>query len=745
VLSIVFALQLAAAAPPPAPARDVGALVARVRAARYQQDSTLASYQAIARQRMSATIGLTHGIAIGIPGRERLFARFESVAREGWHHERGAWAEIIGARSVVPMLGTKVEPEADETALVLPYYPGRDRLWPIDEVRNAMHEPRDWIEHPLAPGADSLYVFSRGDSLTMRLPDGTQVRVIELRVRARRPDSRLVVGSLWVDAASGALVRAVYRPSVPMDLWPLLAAELDDAEDSTYVRKLGPFTGTVREVIVENGLYLGRFWLPRVRVAHAEGTAKLGRLSVDIEQTFAYEHVAAVESGVASLPPAPAPDIDPRDGRVRRPEWRGSERGGRCHRRGDPPAGSAGDSLLVEQDLKVMYADGVRYRVLMPCNDSDLVTTRELPPSLFSPDEQLFTDTDLRGLRANVDQALGISRQSEYKPQPFVFEYGWQQLRYNRVEGLSAAARATRSLGNGYDEGATIRVGTADLHPNAEVWGQRSNVRSTLRLTGYHRLVASNDWGDPLSTGASISALLFARDDGFYYRTSGVDLSGSLQRVAHGAILTWRAFGERQDSTRLGTRISLAHIAGRGDFLPNVQALAGNFVGGAATIADAWGANPNGVQLAVALRGEGAGGAAKFGRGSAEGDLSLPLGRVAASITGSAGSSVGAVPPQRLWFLGGVSTVRGHPAGAAAGDAYWFGRVELSGRRPLFHPVVFADAGFAGSRDAWNAKSGRLCGAGVGMTALAGLVRLDVSRGLEPVRGWRTDVYFELR
>jgi hypothetical protein len=270
-------------------------------------------------------------------------------------------------------------------------------------------------------------------------------------------------------------------------------------------------------------------------------------------------------------------------------------------------------------------------------------------------------------------------------------------------------------------------------------------VRATTRLTAFHRLAAANDWGNPLSTSASVSALLFARDEGFYYRATGVDLNGSFRPSAHGAILAWRAYGERQDSARVETQFSFAHVAGRGKFIPNVQACAGTYAGAAAALLEHWGTNPNGAQLSLTMRGERATGESDFGRASVELGLSRPIAGIAMSLVGSAGSSVGSVPPQRLFYLGGASTVRGQPATATSGDAFWFGRAELSGGRPLIHPVAFVDAGFAGSRNAWNAKPGRISGAGVGLAMLGGLVRVDVARGLEPARGWRADSYFELR
>ena len=77
-------------------------LVARARAARYQQDSALAEYQATVRQRMSAGLGVARGLGFGVGAiaRDRLAARFESVARVGWHAQLGAWGELLAARGI---------------------------------------------------------------------------------------------------------------------------------------------------------------------------------------------------------------------------------------------------------------------------------------------------------------------------------------------------------------------------------------------------------------------------------------------------------------------------------------------------------------------------------------------------------------------------------------------------------------------------------------------------------------------
>src|SRR6185295_2565453 len=108
-LATAIVFQLSAASP--AAPLGVSALVARARAARVQQDSMLASYQATVRQRMSSSIGLAAGLGLGPIGRDRLAARFESVARVGWDHRLGAWGELLGARAVFPVLGI-LEPQA---------------------------------------------------------------------------------------------------------------------------------------------------------------------------------------------------------------------------------------------------------------------------------------------------------------------------------------------------------------------------------------------------------------------------------------------------------------------------------------------------------------------------------------------------------------------------------------------------------------------------------------------------------
>lgn len=740
MLHLLFAAQMAAAS-------DVQALVARARLARYQQDSALAEYRAIAKQRMSAGIGLSSVFGVGVPGPEKLAARFESVARVGWDVRNGGWGDVIGARGVAPIVG-ETEPDGEAiVALVLPYNPGSDALWPMTELRGAFHDHRDWITHPLDAGSDSLYEFTFGDSVTIRPANGGTIRLREVVMRPRRPSERLVVGSLWIDVASGNLVRAAYRPSTPVDLWPLMAAEMEgDDEGEAAMKKFGPYVGLVREVIIEHGLYEGRFWLPRIRTARGEGTAHGVRVTMSIDQTFSYEKVRAAEPG--EMARAKAEPVDTAmDGRVRFREWNGRVQEGPCRELGDSSAKWSPDSLAsAATKLPVEYVNGVRFRILSLCKEDDLARSPALPGSIYDSGEQLFSETDFAKLRRDVEGALGMDRQAKFQPQPTVFSWGLKRgaTRYNRVEGLSVGAIAERTLGNGYVTEYTGRFGLADHEINGEATLKRANVRSEWQATAYRRLAAANEWGDPFALGPSVVALFFGRDDGLYYRTLGAEASGFVQPSPGGIIWQWRLFAQREDSAPVRTQFSAANLVGDAEFMPNIGASEGLFEGASLAVMRAWGSNPRGTRLMALGRGDGAIGEAQFARASAELTLSQGIGRsTEASLTGSAGSSVGRIPTQRLWYLGGPQTVRGFAPGALAGDAFWFGRFEISQGHPVARPSVFADAGWAGSRTLLTESSGPISGIGLGMTVMDGMVRFDVARSS---RGRiRADLYLNPR
>jgi hemolysin activation/secretion protein len=304
-----------------------------------------------------------------------------------------------------------------------------------------------------------------------------------------------------------------------------------------------------------------------------------------------------------------------------------------------------------------------------------------------------------------------------------------------------------QQLGAGYSLHTVARIGVADREPNVEITGSRSDLRRTLSLTAYNRLVSAGDWGNPLGLGSSISAFLFGRDEGFYYRASGLELSSAPdQRGALNA--TWSLFAEQERNARQRTTFSLARAVRGSQFEPNITTTSALYAGARARITQTLGEDPSGFRLFNDLRLEAAhGDTGTYGRAALDVTASHGVGNGAVALTLAGGTSVGVLPIQRDWFLGGTQTVRGLRPGTGVGNAFWLARAEAGYGFEAFRPVIFGDIGWAGDRTKLSEIGTPLSGVGAGFSILDGLVRFDVARGLQPVeqRGWRVDAYVEGR
>jgi hypothetical protein len=308
------------------------------------------------------------------------------------------------------------------------------------------------------------------------------------------------------------------------------------------------------------------------------------------------------------------------------------------------------------------------------------------------------------------------------------------------------AVGVTQELGAGYKLGLTPRFSLADKQFNGELFGSRSNGRRQLQVGVYRRLEASNDWGDPLSFGSSLGAVLFGLDEGYYYRTWGGELTSSNVR---GGGFTWRLFGEQHRNANVETQFSLANSLNDVRFIDNIEATRGTIGGAEARYSRTFGLDPQGWRLLTDVRGEAAGGTFDYTRGALDLTLSKGFGRISSALTGSAGTSGGTLPPQRAWFIGGSHTVRGQRPSLTlpgqAGNSYWLSRAELGIDFVGVRPAVFGDVGWAGDRNDWSHPGRPVSGAGVGLSVLDGLFRLDVSRGIYPRKRTLFDMYFEAR
>ena len=113
---------------------------------------------------------------------------------------------------------------------------------------------------------------------------------------------------------------------------------------------------------------------------------------------------------------------------------------------------------------------------------------------------------------------------------------------------------------------------------------------------------------------------------------------------------------------------------------------------------------------------------------------------MAAAITLAGGSTIGGVPPQRRWFLGGTHTIRGQsPDTAQSGNAFWMSRTELGRDFRAYRVSVFGDLGWVGDRTKISDVGRPLSGVGAGFSVLDGMFRVDVARGVYPREQFRVD------
>ena len=536
-----------------------------------------------------------------------------------------------------------------------------------------------FMEQPLAPAGATNYRFRSGDTTETELAERS-IRVIELRVAPRRADVHLMAGSLWIDAATGDVVEVLFRPARPFDL------ELDTRpEVSNKVPGfLKPIRAEVRFVTVEYAQWDGRWWLPRLIAL--DGVATVGTLAVipvRYEREYSDYEVTGDTTMTDTLPP-----------------W--------------PP-----DSVSVRDSVAVLLA-----------GDSAAVLASEalLPPFVTEPNA-LLTPADVRDLIARTSAPAGAVGA------PTARTVTWHRLaRYNRVEAVSLGAEVRSDVGS-VGVAASGRLGVADLAPNGELTLTTRLGHALVGVAAYRRLAPANPWANPLGLQNSLDALVLGRDDGAYFRTAGaeVTLRPSVTASQSYAI---RLFWEHQAPAAVETQASVAHwVSTTHRFLPNIAATRANQVGVAATLRG----------LHSELDGDGSLGTFRFARLTLRSGTTVRLpagGPFLGGLEAAAGTSAGTVPVQSLWYLGGPATLRGYDGLAAAGDAFWRGRVELADLLPFPRLALFSDAGWAGARPQFF-RGRPLLSAGTGLSFLDGLVRADLARALRPPKGWRFDIYVD--
>jgi hypothetical protein len=598
------------------------------------------------------------------------------------------------------------------------------------------------LRHPLAAGSEEHYRFETGDTTVITLPDGRTVRLHELRIRPRRRDPQLIVGSFWVDAATHAVVQAYFRQSRGYEL----SSGDDDDDDNgcgitcrLALAVMPDVTAELDHIAIEYGLWELEWWMPRSIAA--AGVFRAGRFSVplnferrysDYEVTgnpIAAEEVADSARTRPCRPPmgmnvsvsSSTPDSA---ALARRDSVIALRRAEAVARRAERRA--AGDTVPDECD---------RAFIVTRVEAGELLTSELLPPSIYATDSGVLNVPELEAIAAGLRRI------------PSVF---WQvgrptlripsDLRYNRVEGASAAIGVAMDFGR-LTADAELGMGSGDRRLRGELGITRPGSAMHARAAAYSRLASVDAASTPFSFGSSLNALLLGRDEHEYFRTAGAELI-----VAPGDARTqWydvRFFAERQSAVSKHTDFSVPHLIDDDRlFRDNFAADAADQVGATARLRTSGGLNPRAFRWAAELELHGETGDYAFVRPTLRLQSSLPLGPFALTTQLAGGSSFSDAPAQRDWLLGGSATLRGYPFATVRGEAFWRGRAELGFGGPAARLSVFGDIGYAGDRrDLVDARP--LRSAGVGISVLDGLLRLDLARPLDGGR-WRVHAHFE--
>ncbi|MCH7531829.1 MAG: BamA/TamA family outer membrane protein [Gemmatimonadetes bacterium] len=332
---------------------------------------------------------------------------------------------------------------------------------------------------------------------------------------------------------------------------------------------------------------------------------------------------------------------------------------------------------------------------------------------------------------------------------PRTLRWGLQRpdlMRFNRVEGLSMGVRGQvrpqTSLGPLSVTG-TARIGIADLEPNGRVDITRETLKRRVTFSLFHELAAIDEDARHLGLGNSLLAAFAGRDDGDYYRRSGASFEWTPPELERRDFKV-RGFAEYHRPVVVETDFAVFKL--RDDafrFRENLIADEGWVYGGQVAITPWWGSDPSLVQGGLKLTAEAATGHFEYARTALLARLAVPLpSDMRLGLEAGAGKGWGKLTTQRMWHLGGPSSLRGYDPRSLTGTSFVSARGELARTYSFASVSLFSDVGWVGESESYRFEDA-LYSAGVGLSVLDGLIRLDSAWGLRPPRAFRLELYLD--
>lgn len=577
----------------------------------------------------------------------------------------------IFARRDTLLMPTDIQYHRDHLGIIQNNFPNIIRLGDGDEVQD--------VPHPLSALGLQEYDFSIRDSLQIRLGPRT-LNVYEVRVRPRNPTMPRAVGAVFIDVESHDVVRMTFS----FTRAALKDKDLDDVS-----------------VVLENGLFEGRFWLPR-------------RQEIEIRRSGTWLDFPA--RGII------------------RGRWEIC-----CYE--------------VNKGIDRAFFNGQEIVIPGSAYTNKAAFSGNILDSLPA-DVRAVSDEDVRKVqdeaRALVrEQALARTRRTGLAGRS-VSDF----IHFNRVEGIAIGGGLLSRLGGGVSLPVRASYGFSDreLKGSVGLTLERASGAS-IGLSAFRTYKEVSDEPERSRVVNSIAAQEFGSD-----YTDQYDARGALLRIrapmVRGTIPSLELAVEQHKPLGVHAR------SAAGSFEPTVSA---GYLDEtrAALILD----RPNRVGLlGFEIRARASGelvswksneccstSRASLGRISFSVQTEKPFGsnRLVFQALGGTVRSNSSVPPQHLFFLGGPVTAPGYDFHTLSGKSAISGRTEW--RFPVPFPTVSLGrygrtpstaalapymnlAGVSGTglarRPGESKKSGWYPSIGVGLLPMFELVRIDVARGL---------------
>ena len=589
------------------------ALVALAQLRHAADDSSVTDYTARLRYRVSFSLG------------RRKWARVPTYAveeQEGsvhWQAPNDIRLDILGRRSASRSKDITLSSDFSR-----PWFVPRGLG---DSVRIFGNDfPTRAALHPLAADGPEWYRYELTDSIALTTAKGTVVRLYSVEVVPSRPGPSLVVGTLWLDAATAQVARFTFR-YVGNELW------VDRDDDDPDLKKMGGAKGAnsfINKILtvdsdLEYGLQDEQYWMPSRQVL--SGTLQIPIISdvvipFEAITTFWDYDINAGKPVVFDTP---------------------------------PPDSGAKSTMDHESDsLAPVVRSGTwasgRYEIHRPPVDT-LKNYAEWGDSLrldLNPQEDQQV-RDVQAELATLTEALP-SDVTGIKPGGVNYEAFADIFRYNRVQGPSLGyGYAVKVPGWSFTRAqATLRFGFSDARLTGQLGLVREAPSGRWKLEGYRSIAEVEPFFRVNTFGNTMNGVFAAHDDADYYLAQGGRIAYETS-VGRGLELGLQARFEDQQSVSTDAHSAINDfLGGSGDFPVNPGITEGFFIGVSATLDGVVGTGT------WRLGAEGLGGAdVVTGRFMAE-LRQRAFGMRGVTLTGRAGVATSDTLPQSLFRLGGL-------------------------------------------------------------------------------------------